>query len=378
MSSKTNGFAQGTVLKVAYSMLGLTSCVVLARAGLEISRLKRVTASDALVYLSFACFATMCALYISLSPYMQRLYDVANGTTPPYPELAQDSVKMTKMVFAAPCMFWMTLWSVKFSLLLLYRRLLVGLETRYTVIWWGTAGICLLTHVGNYFFYFRSCGTIPGFWQDGCTGDSAKHAQLVSLYYSFSVDTATNLIIMALPMKLTWNLQMARSKKYAILTLFGTGFVCIFFACLRVAQVAINASKPEAAGQPLDPTWLAIWGIVECSIGVLTIMLLLVRADPSPAVIIGCCPAFAVLVNSARTKITYDSQGYRKHTGSDPSQGRGSRVQLKTIGSMTTRERNHHLGLETIDLHWAEAHSSQEQLRATHEGIIVSKTVLQR
>ena len=68
-------------------------------------------------------------------------------------------------------------------------------------------------------------------------------------------------------MKLTWNLQMARSKKNAILTLFGTGFVCIFFACLRVAQVAINAAKPEAAGQPLDPTWLAIWGMVECSIG---------------------------------------------------------------------------------------------------------------
>lgn len=182
---------------------------------------------------------------------------------------------------------------------------------------------------------------------------------------------------MALPMKLTWNLQMARSKKYAILTLFGTGFVCIFFACLRVAQVAINASKPEAAGQPLDPTWLAIWGIVECSIGMSAIMLVLTRANLPPAVIIGCCPAFAVLANSSRTKITYDSQGYRKYTGSGPSQGRGSKLRLKTIGSTTTRERNHHLGLETTDLHWAEAHSSQEQLRATHEGIIVSKTVLQ-
>jgi hypothetical protein len=144
MSSKTNGFAQGTVLKVAYSMLGVTSCVVLARAGFELSRQKRLTASDALVYFSYACFATMCALYIALSPYMQRLYDVGNGVIPPYPELAQDNVKMTKMVFAAPCMFWMTLWAVKFSLLLLYRRLLVGLQRRYTVIWWGIVGICVV------------------------------------------------------------------------------------------------------------------------------------------------------------------------------------------------------------------------------------------
>ena len=53
-------------------------------------------------------------------------------------------------------------------------------------------------------------------------------------------------------------------------------------------------------------------------------------------------------------------------------------MQLRTIGSMGNRERNHHLGLETTDLHWADAHSSQEQLRATHDGILVSTTVIQK
>lgn len=100
-----------------------------------------------------------------------------------------------------------------------------------------------------------------------------------------------------------------------------------------------------------------------------------------PAVIIGCCPAFAVLANnSARTKPTYDSQGYQKYTGTTDKE-RGSRIMLRTIGSTaakSTKDRNHHLGLETMDAHWAEAHSSQEQLRATHEGIIVSTTVMQK
>lgn len=168
MSSKTNGFAQGTVLKVAYSMLGLTSCVVLARAGLSFIRPKKLAASDYLVFFAFACYASMCAIYISLSPYMQRLYDVVNGRIPPYPEMEYENIKMTKMVFAAPCMFWMTLWSIKFSLLFLYRRLLVGLPSFYTIIWWSIVGVCLVTHAGNYVFYFRSCGTIPGFWSGGC------------------------------------------------------------------------------------------------------------------------------------------------------------------------------------------------------------------
>jgi len=72
MSSKMNGFAQGTVLKVAYSMLALTSCVVLAQTGVGFYKAKLLSASGCLVYIAFACFATVCALYIALSPYMQR------------------------------------------------------------------------------------------------------------------------------------------------------------------------------------------------------------------------------------------------------------------------------------------------------------------
>ncbi|KAI8942824.1 hypothetical protein NX059_000865 [Plenodomus lindquistii] len=166
---------------------------------------------------------------------------------------------------------------------------------------------------------------------------------------------------MALPIRLTWNLRMPHSKKIAILLLFASGFVCIAFACLRVAQVAINAAKPEADGQPLDPTWLAIWGMVECSI----------------AVIIGCCPAFAILANAFRSKTTYDSRGYRRQTeGKYNKQGGGS-SELVTIGRLSTRDKNRKLGLETSGSHWADAHSSQEELKASHNGILVSTTVTQ-
>lgn len=172
---------------------------------------------------------------------------------------------------------------------------------------------------------------------------------------------------------------MPRSKRNAIILLFATGLVCIVFACLRVTQVAINAAKPEADGQPLDPTWLAIWGMVECSIGAsdASSTLYFLHADTITAVIIGCCPAFAVLINSLRTRVTYDSQGYRRQTndGSGPSEN--SKVQLRTLRDLKARERDQRLGLQTGELHWADAHSSQEQLKASHDGILVSTTVVQ-
>lgn len=88
MLSKINEFAQGTVLKVTYSMLRLTSCVILARAGLSFIRMEKLLASDYLVCFVLARYATMCALYISLSPYMQWLDDVVNGRIQPYTKMS--------------------------------------------------------------------------------------------------------------------------------------------------------------------------------------------------------------------------------------------------------------------------------------------------
>jgi hypothetical protein len=144
MSSRTHGFALGTVIRVAYTMLGLTSLVILARVGLNIFSPRRLTASDYLVFVAFVFYVTMCVLYIIVSPYMQRVYGVVNGDIAPYETMAEDAIVMTKMFFSAHCMFWVTLWPIKFSLLLLYRRRLVGVHKGYTIVWWIVVSICLL------------------------------------------------------------------------------------------------------------------------------------------------------------------------------------------------------------------------------------------
>jgi len=134
------------------------------------------------------------------------------------------------------------------------------------------------------------------------------------------------------------------------MTLFASGIVCIFIATLRAAQITVNITKTNA---PTGGTWLALWGIVECAI----------------AVIIGCCPSFAVLINAPRKsskKPSYNANGYVKQSED---------VHLRTIVSMTTWSRNKKLGLETTDSLWVDVHSSQEELAANHDGIMVSTSV---
>jgi hypothetical protein len=143
MSNLTNGFSQGTVLAVGYGMLAVTSTVILVRVGLNFRIPKKLTVADYLLFLAFALHVAMCTLYIIASPYMEKVYGVANGTIPPYPDVKHDMGIMVKLIFSSFCLFWMALWSVKFSLLFLYRKLLVGISTRYTVVWWCTIGLCV-------------------------------------------------------------------------------------------------------------------------------------------------------------------------------------------------------------------------------------------
>lgn len=70
---------------------------------------------------------------------------------------------------------------------------------------------------------------------------------------------------MALPIRLIWHLRMQRKQKLSIGGLFCFGWVCIIIATIRVVQLG-SASDVASGGTPA-PSWLAMWGIIETSIG---------------------------------------------------------------------------------------------------------------
>lgn len=68
---------------------------------------------------------------------------------------------------------------------------------------------------------------------------------------------------MALPIRLIWNLQMKTRQKLSIGGLFCFGWVCIIISTIRVVQLG------ESKGGTPAPSWLALWGTIEGSIGML-------------------------------------------------------------------------------------------------------------
>ncbi|ORY16878.1 hypothetical protein BCR34DRAFT_635246 [Clohesyomyces aquaticus] len=360
MSSTTNYITKEQLLSTTYAMVAITSAFAVARVAVRIARPKAMAIEDWLVLLAYVFFLTMSILYIVVTPTMFRLSGVMAGTVPPYATILEDSLFIIRIFFANTMIFWIVLWAVKFSLLALYRRLMVGLNNLYMMLWWGVLGFCVVasvTFIGCIVSNFTSCSSMHAWFTPGeCTTKRDVRAQIASLYYAFAVDVLSDLMIMFLPVRLIWNLQMPRAQKLSVMALFCTGFVCILFAVIRVVQIGTKAGNSTTPSS----SWLALWAVVECAI----------------AVIIGCCPAFAALYRTARNtkKASYNAQGYAKQPSDRSGAPGSSNINLKSMASTATRPSRP----RNKSPYWDEPSSSQEELATAAGGIIVTKTFGQK
>lgn len=81
-----------------------------------------------------------------------------------------------------------------------------------------------------------------------------------SLYYATAVDILCDLLIMALPLRLLWNLQINRQQKSVLAAIFSLGFIVIVFAVVRVIETSASIHH-------VDPIWLGLWSMIEASVG---------------------------------------------------------------------------------------------------------------
>ncbi|KAG2416114.1 hypothetical protein HFD88_007306 [Aspergillus terreus] len=302
---------------------------MVTRFGTTLSRIKELKAEDYLLAIAYLLFLVLAILYIIIAPTLYKIKAVQLQLIQPYPELPEDSLKLQIFFFFATGSLWLCLWMVKFSLLAMYKRLLNG--RAYFIAWWALLGFCIATLIGSIISSWLSCSSFKAWFTAGACNKPRDHrAAAISLYFSFAVDILTDLLIMILPIRLIWNLRMSLSRKISIGALFGLGWICMAVSIIRVVELGNNWGN----GTP-EPVWLALWGIIEGSVG---------KTSPpeqpeyaphmSPwiAVIIGCCPGLYRVVKARVSKsepsYSWDSYGFQMHTVSGVSANR-SRVRGK-------------------------------------------------
>ena len=67
-------------------------------------------------------------------------------------------------------------------------------------------------------------------------------------------------LVMALPLRLLWGLQINSRQKLALGGIFSLGIIIIIFAIVRVVEISATFNH-------VNPLWLALWSMIEASVG---------------------------------------------------------------------------------------------------------------
>ncbi|OJD21941.1 hypothetical protein ACJ73_06716 [Blastomyces percursus] len=164
MAISENYVTESQVASTGYVMIAFASIIFFGRSGLRFWKSVGLQLEDFFVVFSWLSFLAMTILYLIAMPRLYRLTAFLAGG-PAYAEFVDDALFIKKIFFCTTLLLWVSLWSVKFSLLVLYRRLLSRLKTEIR-LWWVVLIFTVLE----------------------------VKAQLASLYYSFAVDVITDIM----------------------------------------------------------------------------------------------------------------------------------------------------------------------------------------
>lgn len=163
---------------------------------------------------------------------------------------------LLKWKFSVIVFFWTCLWSVKASFLTSFYNLAYPARGVYYA-WYAVAIFTALAYVSSWVFVLLVCDTPANLFQAGkCSTPHNIRMQHFEAIFSTTVDAASDLMIMALPLLVLPSLLLTRAMKLGIGSAFCLGLFVVAAAILRATQVTHGG---------VDVVGLAIWGAVETS-----------------------------------------------------------------------------------------------------------------
>jgi hypothetical protein len=143
MWSSNNYVTNEMLTSTGIAMITVVSLFLIARSIARWYKVWSFQVEDGFMLAAYIFFMAMSICYLDITNRLFHLLAVVNGEDPLYPNIITDTVTVTKFFFANTNLLWATLWSVKFSFLFLYRRLMKGLPGHLRW-WWAIVVFCIV------------------------------------------------------------------------------------------------------------------------------------------------------------------------------------------------------------------------------------------
>ena len=245
------------LLAVVWTGFSVASLLVILRTAIRLKYMPRLTMEDYWIFLALATLLTSCILQTIQQPSLYFILATIAGVIPISDNLISSVENYLRFEFPLNLLFWTVLWCVKASFLALYFKLFRELPI-YRRVWYCLAVFTFCAYVGCWITLATSCHPITNFFKfEQCNTSQDIWASRFSIYYSTAVDIFTDLCsksilridfgsvltqspVMAMPIKLIYNLQISLKQKAGLVCVFSLCFVMIVFAIIRAKQVLVE------------------------------------------------------------------------------------------------------------------------------------------
>ncbi|KAH6659167.1 hypothetical protein BKA67DRAFT_640476 [Truncatella angustata] len=220
----------------------LTLCLsfVAARTWVQFHHVKRFYINDYLIFFALICHTIttiVCQVaMVSMYKTQEIQFDVNVLEQLPGPsDLIYLPVFQTYQ-FVLMFLFFLTLWSVKFSLLFFFWRFFESVTTRVRTFWWAMMAITASTFIVSVCLQMTACGTPQNFVKlGGCEEKPIyKFLSILVFYFSTGADIGGDILVMIIPFPLLYKLNVNSRQKAVLVTLFLLPVIPISFAVLKL------------------------------------------------------------------------------------------------------------------------------------------------
>ncbi|KAJ5748824.1 uncharacterized protein N7511_010520 [Penicillium nucicola] len=175
----------------------------------------------------------------------------------------EDKIPFQKTIYVTMVMYGPTAYLTKVCLLWIMTR--VFSPFRKCIIFIRIfMGIMLAYYIPAVIAKIRICKPIPRFWDPEIPGTCLDKNSIILADAAVSV--VSDLIILILPIPLTWSLQMSTKRKMRVMGILGAGGVAVASSIIRLALIVATGQSADASFAFMRINML---GNAEVAIGVI-------------------------------------------------------------------------------------------------------------
>ncbi|KAF4634715.1 hypothetical protein G7Y89_g3385 [Cudoniella acicularis] len=250
-------------LAVVWTCVGVSFLFIAFRAYVRLRVFGKFLADDFFVLLAWLILLT-CTILWHVRKTLDLVYLsflVGYGAVAPPPYYIEHLVNWLRILFAELLLNMLGIWSIKFSFLVFFRKLSENIRAE-RILWWIVTALtvaALAISIGV--TYYPCIFATFEFETTFCPTPKAGAAIYRSYRIQFGCDFASDFIIMLIPVKLLWKVQMSLRRKLGILGLFFLIAVTMVFSLVRVV---VGLRGPRE-----DDVWFFLCATVELAIGII-------------------------------------------------------------------------------------------------------------